>query len=105
MNLYQNGTADFSTDITALVRSLGIASLGTMLVGVFVGTALGLTYTQKGKGRSVYDQTVLRRFVNEYQTEKGTRFELTEEGLQFLKEYAYLENENVKPQAVTRQGA
>jgi len=90
LNYYQNGAIDFSTDITSLVRSLGLVALATMIVGALVGAAVGITNMQlrRGVGNS---RLGLQKFVKQYSTEQGTKYELTDEGLQFLREYAVLE--------------
>jgi hypothetical protein len=91
LNLYQNGAMDFSTDMTSLVRSLGLVSLATMIVGALVGAAIGITNAGPNRAGGVSSSGSLQKLVRQYSTEKGMRYELTDEGLQFLKEYATLE--------------
>jgi len=93
LNFYRNGAMDFTTDVTSLVRSLGAVTLATMIVGALIGTAIGITSTGTNPAVSFSSSGVLQRFVRQYSTEQGTRYELTREGLQFLKEYAALEKQ------------
>jgi len=95
---------DFTTDITSLVRSLGMVALGTMIVGVLVGTAIGITSTRLKRTVSIPRSGLLQKFVRQYSTEQGTRYELTSEGLQFLQEYAALENQPNEERAKSTAG-
>ena len=44
LNFYTNGTADFTTDATSLVRSLGAIAMLSLIFGITTGAAVGLTY-------------------------------------------------------------
>lgn len=98
LNLYDNGVTDFSTDITGLVRGLGTMALLTMVLGLLIGTTIGLGPVQglvekeSMEGQIVrsikVDVTLLKsRLVSAIATEEGTKFELTDEGKRFLAEY------------------
>jgi Trk-type K+ transport system membrane component len=93
LNFYQSGAMDFSTDTTSLVRSLGVVALATMVVGALVGTAIGITNTKLNRTVGIGRSGLLQKFVRQYSTEQGTKYELTNEGLQFLREYAVLERQ------------
>ena len=95
MNFYQNGAMDFSTDTTSLVRSLGVVALATMVVGALVGVSIGITNRSAG----VPSSGSLQKFVRQYSTVQGTKYELTDEGLQFLQEYGALENPPLEERA------
>jgi len=92
LNFYQNGAMDFTTDMTSLVRSLGMVALATMIVGALIGTAIGITSARPNRTFGFSRSGLLDKLVRQYSTEGGTRYELTSEGLQFLKEYAVIEN-------------
>ena len=91
LNLYQNGAMDFSTDMTSLVRSLGLVALASMIVGALAWTAIGITKTKLNRIAGITSPGLLHRFVRQQSTGEGTKYELTDEGLQLLKEYALLE--------------
>lgn len=99
MNFYGNGAMDFSTDTTSLVRSLGVVALATMVVGALVGTAIGITNTKLNRTVGISRSGLLQKFVRQHSTEQGTKYELTNEGLQFLQEYAVLENQPLEEKA------
>lgn len=105
LNFYQSGAMDFSTDTTSLVRSLGVVALATMVVGALVGTAFGITNTKLNRTVSIPRSGSLQKFVKQYSTEEGTKYELTSEGLQFLEEYAVLENKPLEERAKAATGS
>jgi len=96
VNYYQSGAVDFATDTTSLVRSLGVVALAAMVVGALVGTAIGLTNIKHQRTVSIPRSGQLERLVRQYSTEQGTKYELTDEGLQFLQEYGVLENQHME---------
>jgi hypothetical protein len=99
LNLYQNGAMDFTTDTTSLVRSLGVIALATMAVGALVGAAIGITSSKLNRTVGIPSSGLLQNFVRQYSTEQGTRYELTDEGLQFLQDYAVLEKQPLEERA------
>lgn len=96
---YANGTMDFSTDATALVRSLGILSGLTLILGLVSGTAMGLTMSNiahvKEKTVEYGDALAAARFVKITSTPDGATYRLTENGRQFLRDYAFLDRQNI----------
>ena len=74
LNLYQNGAMDFSTDMTRLVRSLGMVALATMMVGALIGTAIGLTKATPNRAGGVFGSGLLQKLARQYSTEKGMRY-------------------------------
>jgi hypothetical protein len=96
---YTNGTMDFSTDATALVRSLGTLSLLTLILGLVLGTAMGLTTSSVAhvKEKTVeYDHALTAAgFVKITSTPDGVTYRLTEHGRQFLRDYAFLNREAI----------
>jgi hypothetical protein len=99
LNFYQNGAMDFSTDTTSLVRSLGAVALATMTVGALVGVAIGITSSELKRTVRIRRSRLLQNLVRQYSTEQGTRYELTDEGLQFLEDYAILEKQPLEERA------
>ena len=99
MNFYRNGAMDFSTDTTSLVRSLGVVAIATMVVGALVGAAIGITNSSLNRTLRIPSSGSLQKFVRQYSTEQGTRYELTSEGVQFLEEHGALENKPVEERA------
>ena len=90
---------DFSTDMTAVVRSLSVLALLTMAVGLLVGTAMGLSslnlsQTARTIGKATVEESmellVKSGFVRGLATEGGAKYEITNTGLRFLEEYQSL---------------
>jgi len=99
---YTNGTMDFSTDATTLIRSLGIVSLLTLILGLIIGATMGLTASNivRVKNPDEYEHELMTAaFVKVTPTPDGTTYQLTEHGRQFLRDYAFLDREviTVKP--------
>jgi hypothetical protein len=100
---YANGAVDFSTDVTGLVRSLGILSLLTLILGIVVGTIMGLTMSSVHvkvahvKEKTVgYDHALIDAgFVKITPTTDGVTYQLTEHGRHFLRDYAFLDREAI----------
>jgi len=95
---YANGTIDFSTDATTLVRSLGTLSILTLILGLILGTTMGLTASSAHvKERTVeYDDALTAAgFVKKTSTPDGVTYQLTEYGRQFLRDYAFLNREPI----------
>jgi len=99
LNFYPNGAVDFSTDMTAVVRSLSVLALLTMAVGLLVGTAMGLSslnlsQTARRIGKATVEESmellVKSGFVRVLATEGGAKYEITNTGLRFLEEYQNL---------------
>ena len=95
---YTNGKVDFSTDVSSLVRSLATVSLLSLVFGVTIGAAIGLTCSphfgapKARSGRSNYEEEMTKMgFVVINKTDEGTTYQLTEHGRQFLREYRFLE--------------
>jgi hypothetical protein len=104
LNFYTNGKADFSTDATNLVRSLGTIALLALIFGVTTGAAFGLTLSTHLKAPNSttpsagYEEEMAKAgFVVINKTTEGTTYRLTEIGRRFLREYRFLEKteENV----------
>lgn len=96
MNAYQDGTADFSTDSTRMVRALGGLTLLTLAFGLLVGAAIGLTsinlsQTARTVGKATVEESMelllKSGFVKSIPTEDGTKYEITNNGLRFLTDY------------------
>ena len=95
---YTNGTMDFSTDATALVRSLGTLSLLTLILGLVLGTTMGLTASSVAQVKKTvgYDHALTGAgFVKITSTPDGVTYQLTEHGRQFLRDYAFLNREAI----------
>ena len=96
---YANGAMDFSTDATGLVRSLGILSLLTLILGLVLGTAMGLTASSVAHVKETtvgYDHALTAAgFVKIRPTPDGVTFQLTDHGRQFLRDYAFLDREAI----------
>jgi len=101
LNFYTNGTSDFSTNVTPLVRNLGIVDLLTLTFGVTIGAALTLTAASRGKqteataeGMAHLDQyekaLVASGLVIVARNKDGVTYRVTETGRRFLMEYADL---------------
>jgi hypothetical protein len=112
LSFYNNGTTDFSTDVTRLVRGLAVVALAAMVFGLLVGTAIGLGPAQAlleaGKGETLetkfeegqivqntrIDVALLKSgLISGIATEDGVKFELTDKGRRFMQEYEKLERE------------
>ncbi len=92
LTTYINGTADFSTDATTLIRRLGIVSLLTLIFGLVIGATIGLTVPNVAhvKKTDEYEQALRAiGFVKITTTPDGTTYQLTEHGRQFLRDYAF----------------
>jgi len=96
---YANGTMDFSTDATSLVRSLGLLSMLTLILGLVSGVVMGLTVPNvshfKQKVIEYDDALAAARFVKITSTPDGVTYCLTEHGRQFLRDYAFLERQTI----------
>ena len=98
LNYYANGSADFSTNIAGVVRSLGTIAMFSLVIGATTGAAIGLTCTGHFKpsdsvseqGRYEAEMTKAG-FVVINQTDQGTTYKLTELGRRFLRDYQFLE--------------
>jgi hypothetical protein len=98
LNIYTNGSSDFTTDATSLVRSLGAIAILSLAFGVAGGTAVGLTYDahlhrrESKTGSEGYEEKIANAgFVKIGKTSEGTTYQLTEVGRRFLAEYRFLE--------------
>lgn len=98
MNFYTNGSTDFSTDVTSLVRSLGAVALFSLVFGVATGAAIGLTCSAHVEGfdsesqEKRYEEEMTKMgFVVINKTEEGTTYRLTDLGRRFLRDYRFLE--------------
>jgi hypothetical protein len=101
LNYYADGTMDFSADVTGLVRGLGVVNLLTLIFGLVLGVAVGLTLKSpdpiRGLARGASNLTQYERaladsgLVRITQTQEGTTHEITERGRRFLLEYADLQ--------------
>jgi predicted transcriptional regulator len=95
LNFYTNGTSDFTTDATGLVRSLGTIAMLTLMFGIATGTAVGLTYNaqlnRKPTAEGYEEKLAKAGFVKIEKTSEGTTYQLTEHGRRFLSEYRFLE--------------
>ena len=96
LNAYSDGTADFSTDSTRMVRALGGLTLLTLTFGLLVGAAIGLTSinlsrTARTVGKATVEESMelllKSGFVKSAPTEDGAKYEITNNGLRFLADY------------------
>ena len=97
-NHYTNGNVDFTTDVSSLVRSLATVAMLSLVFGITIGAAVGLTCsphfgsTDSGSGRSNYEEEMAKMgFVVITKTDEGTTYQLTDYGRRFLREYRFLE--------------
>lgn len=101
LNIYTDGTSDFSANVTTLVRNLGIVDLLTLTFGVTIGAAITLTATNRAKqtegpaeSMAHLDQyekaLVASGLVIVARNKEGTTYQVTETGRRFLMEYADL---------------
>ena len=98
LNYYTNGSADFSTNIASVVRSLGTIAMFSLVFGVTTGAAITLTCSGHFKpsdsvseqGRYEAEMTEAG-FVVINRTDEGTTYKLTELGRRFLRDYQFLE--------------
>ena len=101
VNYYTDGTMDFSADATALVRSLGVVSLLTLIFGLVMGSAISLTTsnflpnsTRIEENVDVYEKALMASgFVRVTKATNGTVYQITELGRRFLRDYAFLSHE------------
>jgi len=98
LNYYTNGKVDFTTDASSLVRSLGTVAMLSLVFGVTLGAAVGLTCSldfgtvNSRSGSGNYEEEMARMgFVVITKTEEGTTYRLTDFGRRFLREYRFLE--------------
>ncbi|HXZ89771.1 MAG TPA: hypothetical protein VEG61_01805 [Candidatus Dormibacteraeota bacterium] len=98
LNYYTNGKVDFTTDASSLVRSLGTVAMLSLVFGVTLGAAVGLTCSldfgtaNSRPGSGNYEEEMARMgFVVITKTEEGTTYRLTDFGRRFLREYRFLE--------------
>lgn len=89
VNLYTNGAMDFSVDATSLVRSLGIISLMTLVIGLTIGAAMGLgARVEKAyEYEKAIEKAGLVKITN---VPDGIEYRITEYGRRFLRDYAFL---------------
>jgi hypothetical protein len=98
VTFHNNGTVDFSADVTGLVRSLGLISLLSLFLGLTMGGALGLIavdFPLREKGTKAhlneYEKALASSgFVKITTVSGGTAYELTDVGKRFLRDYAFL---------------
>jgi DNA-binding PadR family transcriptional regulator len=85
--------------MTGIVRSLSILALLTMVIGLLVGTAMGLSSlnlskTAKAIGKTTVDESMelllKSGFIRGIITNGRTHYEITDSGRQFLEEYQEL---------------
>ena len=113
VNFYTDGTVNLSTDVTGLVRSLGIISLLTLFLGLTVGAALGLiaadfvpaTSGTEGDLKEYEESLASSGFVKITTATDGTTYELTEVGKRFLRDYAFLNRRIENGEASQRPNA
>jgi hypothetical protein len=98
LNYYTDGTSDFTTNVTSLVKSLGTVALFSLIFGGTAGAAIGLTLHSQIKtseripSRRRYEQEMTNMgFVVINKTDQGTTYTLTELGRRFLRDYRFLE--------------
>ena len=98
LNYYTNGSSDFTTNVTRLVRSLGALTVFSLFFGVTTGAAIGLTYTAQFKKSSSapllsrYEEEMTKMgFIVINKTSEGTTYKLTDLGRRFLRDYRFLE--------------
>jgi len=97
---YANGTTDLSTDASGLIRSLGIVSLLTLVLGLVIGLTIGLSasnFTLANNSDIQLDPTQTYEhalsaagLMSITRRSDGTTYQLTEHGRQFLRDYAFL---------------
>ena len=96
---YTNGTMDFSTDATVLVRGLGIVSLLTLILGLTIGVTMGLTASSSAhieRKTDEYERVLTTAdFMKISTMPHGVTYQLTEHGRRFLRDYAFLNRESV----------
>ena len=101
LNFYTDGTSDFSTNVTTLVRNLGVVDLLTLIFGVTIGAAITLTATSRAKQTEPIAENMEQ--LDEYEkalvasglvlvarNKEGTTYQVTETGRRFLTEYSDL---------------
>ena len=96
LNFYTNGKVDFTTDASNLVRSLGTVAMLSLVFGVTIGAAVGLTCSphfaaNSGPGSNYEEEMDKMGFVVITKTDEGTTYQLTDLGRRFLREYRFLE--------------
>ena len=100
MTTYSNGTMDFSTDATVLIRSLGIVSLMTMALGLLIGVTMRVTTTSHTHTKTAMyaqssedyeDVLAAAGLMLVTRTPDGATYQLTEHGRKFLRDYAFLD--------------
>ena len=98
LNFYTNGKVDFTTDASNLVRSLGTVAMLSLVFGLTIGAAVGLTCspqfgsTDSRSGAGNYEEEMSKMgFVVITKTDEGTTYQLTDLGRRFLREYRFLE--------------
>jgi hypothetical protein len=96
LNYYTNGKVDFTADVSGLVRSLATVAILSLVFGITIGAAVGLTcsphFEAADSGRSSYEEEMAKMgFVVITKTDEGTTYRLTEHGRRFLSEYRFLE--------------
>ena len=96
LNYYTNGKVDFTTDVSGLVRSLATVAILSLVFGITIGAAVGLTcsphFEAANSGRSDYEEEMAKMgFVVITKTDEGTTYQLTDFGRRFLREYRFLE--------------
>lgn len=101
LNFYTDGTSDFSTNVTPLVRNLGIVDLLTLIFGVTIGATITLTAANRAKQTEAtaesmadldqYEKALVASgLVVVGRNKEGTTYQVTETGRRFLMEYADL---------------
>jgi len=114
LNFYTDGTSDFSTNVTTLVRNLGIVDLLTLIFGVTIGAAITLTaYRQPKQTESPpesladldqYEKALVASgLVLVARNKEGTTYQVTETGRRFLMEYADLRRKIEKQVSVHQE--
>jgi hypothetical protein len=96
LNYYTNGKVDFTTDASSLVRSLATVAILSLVFGVTIGAAVGLTcsphFEATDSERTNYEEEMAKMgFIVITKTDEGTTYRLTEFGRRFLREYRFLE--------------
>jgi hypothetical protein len=96
LNYYTNGKVDFTTDVSNLVRSLATVAILSLVFGITIGAAVGLTcsphFEAADSGRHGYEEEMAKMgFVVITKTDEGTTYQLTDYGRRFLREYRFLE--------------
>ena len=108
LNYYADKSVDFSVNVTALVRNLGIVDLLTLVFGLTIGAAMALTAggsLVKGGTKGVEQlgqfekSLMISGLVDITKTQEGTTYRVTEMGRRFLKEFAYLQRVIEEPTA------